>query len=120
MQFSNIANGIPENAAVYSQFVQQQQQQGQGQGITSTVSSPSYMSAIPATLVPLNSVNYTTANTTTTSFANLGGGFVPVQKMPYTTATLGRPPRHPGLKGVSEPSICAQVRPQGFIHLEHF
>lgn len=121
MQFTGIPNGLPENAA-YSQFLQQQQHhQHPGLGITSTVSSPSYMTAIPAaSLVPVNSVNYTTANSTTTTFANLGGGgaaqggviggVVPVPKMPYTTATLGRPPpRHPGLKG-TEPSICAQVR----------
>lgn len=109
MQFGDLPNGLPEDA-VYPQFIQH------GQGITATVSSPSYMTAIPATLVPVNSVNYTMANSTSTTFANVAGGgvggmggVVPVPKMPYTTATLGRPaPRHPGLKG-AEPSICAQV-----------
>lgn len=109
MQFGDLPNGVPEDT-VYPQFIQQ------GQGITATVSSPSYMTAIPATLVPVNGVNYTMANSTSATFANVGGGglgmrggVVPTPKMPYTTATLGRPPpRHPGLKG-TEPSICAQV-----------
>lgn len=111
---------IPEPHHTYSsQFVMPR---GQGT-ITATVSSPSYMSAIPATLMPpVNTLNYTTTNTTSTTFANLGGtcgvgvgtgGGIGMKMMPYTTATLGRPSssslaRHPASKG-TEPSICAQV-----------
>lgn len=114
MQYGSGGGGLPENVA-YPQYIQQ------GQTIAATVSSPSYMTAIPGTLMPVNSVNYTTANSGGggAQFAdmNSGGGggmraMVPLTKMPYATATLGRPPRHPGLKG-SEPSICAQVSHSG-------
>lgn len=120
MQYGGVAaqNGMLESTTqsspAYPQYIQQQQQQGQE--IAATVSSPSYMTALPATtLMHVNSgVNYTTANNAgamaATTFTDAGAmrSVVPLTKMPYATATLGRPPRHPGLKG-SEPSICAQV-----------
>lgn len=104
--------GIPENAA-YTQYIPQ------GHAPV-TVSSQGYMTAMPSTLMPVNSVNYTTANLggAELTYADLGvmgaggavlGGVMPVKKMPYTTATLGRPPRHPDLKR-HEPTIYAQVR----------
>lgn len=121
MQYGGVAaqNGMLESTTqsspAYPQYMQQQQQQ-QGQGIAATVSSPSYMTALPATtLMHVNSgVNFTTANNAViaaTTFTDAGAmrSVVPLTKMPYATATLGRPPRHPGLMKGSEPSICAQV-----------
>ena len=99
--------GVPENVACYTQFLQQQHQQQQG--TTETVSSPSYMTAVPATLMPVNNVNFTTltrtttlGNSKTTSFTSLGAAST---KMPYTAATLGRP----ALNKSTEPYTCAQV-----------
>lgn len=105
--------GIPENAA-YTQYIQQ------GGHAPSTVSSQAYMTAMPNTLMPVNSVNYTTANlgAPELTYADLGGNgggglmtgtMMPVKKMPYTTATLGRPPRHPDSLKRHEPTIYAQV-----------
>lgn len=87
-----VVNVLSDNPA-YSQFVQQQ-----SQGNTATVSSSSYPSAA---LVSANSLhNYAV------DFNGRGGG---VPRMPYTTATLGRP-RHVGVGlQASDPSICAQV-----------
>lgn len=108
--------GIPENAA-YTQYI------SQGHA-PATVSSQAYMSAMQGTLMPVNSVNYTTANLggqelTYADLGSVGGaagpvaGMMPGKKMPYTTATLGRPPRHPDLKR-HEPTIYAQVRVEEF------
>lgn len=108
MQFA----GIPENAA-YTQYIPQGH-------APPTVSSQAYMSAMQSTMMPVNSVNYTTANLggqelTYADLGSIGGGpgipasvALPNKKMPYTTATLGRPPRHPDMKR-HEPTIYAQV-----------
>lgn len=105
MQFVNgPPNGLP------AQFIQQQQGQ-----VPSTGSNIAYMTAP----MPVNSVNFTTTSTSMPgelTYADLGvigagglhGGGIPGKKMHYTTATLGRPPRHPDLKR-HEPTIYAQV-----------
>lgn len=107
MQF---AEGMP-----YAQFIPQQ-----GPVVSATGSNISYMT----TTLPLSSVNFTAPSSVGAelTYADLGvigaggaligsgGGVggIPGKKMQYTTATLGRPPRHPDLKR-HEPTIYAQV-----------
>lgn len=109
MQFT----GLPEGAAAaaYAHYIQQGQ-------VPVTRSNVDYMTAA----MPVNSVNYTgTVNTGGSvagelTYAELGvigatefiGGGMTGKKMQYTTATLGRPPRHPDVKR-QEPTIYAQV-----------
>lgn len=86
-----------------------------GQVVPATGANIAYMTAPMA----VNSVNFSTTPSsvpgTELTYADLGvigaGGQMGIQgkKMHYTTATLGRPPRHPDLKR-HEPTIYAQVR----------
>lgn len=105
MQFVNgPPNGLP------GQYLQQ------GQVAATGGANIAYMTAP----MPVSSVNYTTTSSAggggELTYADLGvigpggllGGGVPGKKMHYTTATLGRPPRHPELKR-HEPTIYAQV-----------
>lgn len=95
------ANGLP------AQFLQPGQ-------VPSTGANIAYMAAP----LGVNGVNFTAASSAGSelTYADLGviggaGGALglPAKKMHYTTATLGRPPRHPDHLKRHEPTIYAQV-----------
>lgn len=110
MQFISANGGGPPNV-LPAQYIQQQQMlQGQ---VPSSGANIAYMT----NTMPVGSVNFTASSAAAgeLTYADLGlicpGGMLVGggKKMQYTTATLGRPPRHPDLKR-HEPTIYAQVR----------
>lgn len=78
-----------------------------------TTAGQTYLSTVPNTVLsPYNMASYPTPISDLT-YADLS--MMSSKKLPYTTATLGRPNRQPLMK-IQEPTIYAQVRISGIAY----